>query len=167
MITWSRLARMKLCPVFPGSWQCYKFFINYIMRLNFKSFMPTGPDPSFVPPGSSFAGTKFSLASTHLSGMKKLINTSVWKIPQKYISIDRRYFNCVFATHMTSICKKKVNKYLRSSNRRSSAKKLFLKILRYSQENTYVGVSLQVFTSAILLKRDTKAYVFQRILRNF
>ena len=38
-----------------------------------------------------FTWTKFSyvIASVRPSGMKKLINTSVWKSPQKYISIDR------------------------------------------------------------------------------
>ena len=35
---------------------------------------------------------------------------------------------------------------------------MLLKILQYSQENTYTGVSLRTFKSAILLKRDSKAY---------
>ena len=63
------------------------------------------------------------------------------KYSYKYISIDRRYFYWVFTTHMTSICMKKVNKYFcrissfyRSSHRKCSAKKVFLKILKYSQE---------------------------------
>ena len=30
------------------------------------------------------------------------VNTTVWKNPQKYISVDQRYFYCIF-THMTSI----------------------------------------------------------------
>ena len=48
---------------------------------------------------------------------------------------DRIYFYSVFTTHMTSICEKKVDKYLcrisssyRSSHRRCSGKKVFLKI---------------------------------------
>ena len=31
----------------------------------------------------------------------------VWKNPKKYISIDRRYFFCIFTTHMMSIYEKK------------------------------------------------------------
>ena len=65
------------------------------------------------------------------------------------------------------ICDKKVNKYLcrislfyRSSHRRRSEKKVFLKISQYSQENTCVGVSLQAFKSAIFLKRDFNTNVF-------
>ena len=33
--------------------------------------------------------------------------TQFEKNPQKYISIDRRYFYCIFMTHMTSIYEKK------------------------------------------------------------
>ena len=75
VITLSRLAGMKFCPVLTGSRQCYKLFINYILRLHVKSFIPARRDPSFVLPGSRFAGTKFFhvIASTRLSGMKKLI----------------------------------------------------------------------------------------------
>ena len=64
------------------------------------------------------------------------------------------------------ICEKKVNKcpcgissFYRSIQRRYSAKKVFLKILQYSQKNTFVGVSLQAFRFAILLTRDTSSYV--------
>ena len=35
------------------SWQCYKLFINYILRLHVKSFIPARWE-------SSFTGTKFS-----------------------------------------------------------------------------------------------------------
>ena len=62
---------------------------------------------------------------------------------------------------MASSVRKKVNKYLcrillfyGSSHRRCSAKKVFLKILKNSNENTCVGVSLQVFRSANLFKGD-------------
>ena len=83
VITWSRLAGMKFCLVLPGSRQCYKLFINYILQLRVKSFIPARKDPSFVLPGFHFAGTKFYhvIATAHLNGMKKLINTSVWKYP--------------------------------------------------------------------------------------
>ena len=66
---------VKFCPALPGSRQCYKFFINYIFRLHVKRFIPARRDPSFVQPGSRFAGTKFShvIASTRLGGIKKLI----------------------------------------------------------------------------------------------
>ena len=72
VITWSRLAGMKFCPVLPRSWQCYKLFINYILRLHVKSGIPPWPDL----PRSRFAGTKFShvIASAHLSGMKQWVN---------------------------------------------------------------------------------------------
>ena len=74
VITWSRLAGMKLCPVFPR--QSYKFFINYILRLFLKSFIPVKWDTSLLLPESRFAGTKFShvIASARLGGMKKFIH---------------------------------------------------------------------------------------------
>ena len=83
VITWSRLAGMKFCLVLPGSRQCYKLFINYILRLHVKSYIPARQDPSFVLPGFHFTGTKFYhvIATARLNGMKKLINTSVWKYP--------------------------------------------------------------------------------------
>ena len=50
-------------------------------------------------------------------------------------------------------------------------KKLFLKILQYSQENTWFGVSffmkIQVFIPVNLLKRDSNTDVFLWILLNF
>ena len=75
VITWSRLAGMKFCSALPGSRQCYKLVINYILRLHVKRFIPARRYPSFVQPGSRFAGTKFShvIASARLGGIKKLI----------------------------------------------------------------------------------------------
>ena len=92
VITRSRLTKMKLYPVFPGSRQCYELIINYILRLHVKSFILARLDPSFTLPGSRFARAKFShvIASVRLSVMKKLINTPVWKYLKKYVSIDRR-----------------------------------------------------------------------------
>ena len=91
MIAWSRLAGMKFCLVLPGSRQCLKLFINYILWLHVKSFIPARREPSFVLPQSCFAGTKFSrvIASTCLSGIKKLMNTSVWK---KIIEVHLKRF---------------------------------------------------------------------------
>ena len=104
-IKWSQLAGMKFCLALPGSRQCYKLFINYILRLHVKRFIPARRNLSFIQPGSHFAGTKFFhvIASARLGGIKKLIK----KYPQKYIPIDRRYFCYVFTTHMTPICEKK------------------------------------------------------------
>ena len=81
MITWSRLAEMKLCEALPGSRHCYKLYINYVLRLHIKRFIPAKHDLSFVQPGSCFAGTKFFhvIASFHLYGIKKLIkNVHRW-----------------------------------------------------------------------------------------
>ena len=66
---------MKFCPALPGSRQCYKLFINYILRLQVKRFIPVRRDPSFVQPGSRFAEMKFShvIASARLDGIKKFI----------------------------------------------------------------------------------------------
>ena len=64
-------------------------------------------------------------------------------------------------------CLCRISSFYRSSYRRCSNKKVLLKISQYSQENTCVEVSLQVFRFAILLIRDTNIYVFLRILRNF
>ena len=58
-----------------------------------------------------------------------------------------------------------------SSHVRCSLKKVFLKILLISQENTCVGVSflikLQVWGPATLLKRDYNTYVFLWNQQNF
>ena len=72
VITWSWLAEVEFCTVLLGSRKCYKLFINYILQLHVKSFIPTNRDPFFVVPGSSLAGTKFShvIASAHLNGIK-------------------------------------------------------------------------------------------------
>ena len=122
------VSRDEILPALPGSRQCYKLFINQILLLHVKSFIPARRDSSFEQPGSRFAGTKFShvIALARLDGIKKLIK----KYPQKYISIDQRYFYCVFTTHRTSSVRKKVNKYVcrissfyRSSHRRCSARK--------------------------------------------
>ena len=146
---------MKFCPALSGSQQCYKLFINYILRLHVKRFIPARRDPSFVQPGSRFAGTKFShvIASARLGGIKKLIIEDISIVS---LRLMRR-----------QSARKKVNKYLcrissfyRSSHRICSAKKVFLKILQYSQENTCVGVSMRAFRSAILSKRDSNADVF-------
>ena len=67
--------RDEILSHFAGSRQCYKLFINYIMRLHVKHFILAKRDPSFVQPGSRFARTKFShvIASAHLGRIKKLI----------------------------------------------------------------------------------------------
>ena len=55
-----------------------------------------------------FTWTKFSyvIASVRPSGMKKLINISLKKSTEVH-SIDRRYFYCIFMTHMAPIFEKK------------------------------------------------------------
>ena len=60
---------------FAGSGQCYKLFKNYILRLHVKRFILARRNPSFVQPGSRFAGTKFShvIASARQGGIKMLI----------------------------------------------------------------------------------------------
>ena len=70
---------MKFCPILPGSRQCYRFFVRYILWLHVKSFILARRDPLFVLPGSRFAETKLShvIASSRLSEIKKLINTLV------------------------------------------------------------------------------------------
>ena len=139
------------------------------MRLHGKSLIPPRRDPAFVLPGSRFAGTKFShvIASARLSGMKKL--THQFENISLKISI---HFNraeifllCFYDAYDVNLWGKKVNRYLcrislfyRSSHRMGSAKKRFLKISQYSQENT--EVSLQGYRSAILSKRDSNSDVF-------
>ena len=160
MITWCRLAGMKFCPALPRSRQCYKLFINYILRLHAKRFIPTRRDPSFVQPGSRFAGMKFShvIVSARLGEIKKLIIEDI-----SIVSLRPIWRQSV---------RKKVNKYLwRISSLyrkpKSSAKEVFLKFLQYSQENTYIGVSWWTFKSVVLSKKNSKADVFLWILRNF
>ena len=69
------IGRDEILSRLAGSRQCYKLFINYILRLRVKSFIPARRDPSFVLPGSRFTGTKFSHvnASTRLREGKMLI----------------------------------------------------------------------------------------------
>ena len=57
-------------------------------------------------------------------------------------------------------CVCRISSFYGSSQRRRSAKKVFLKISQYSQENTCAGVYLQSFRSAILLKKDSTTDVF-------
>ena len=131
------VGRDEILSRFAGTRQCYKLFINYILRLHVKSFIPARRDPSFVLPGSRFAEAKFShVTSARLSGMKKLINTSVWKYSWKYISIDRSkiFLLCFCDAYDINLWGKKVKKCLcrissfyRSSHRRRSCKKGVLK----------------------------------------
>ena len=114
VITWSRLAEMKFCPVLPGSRQCYKLFINYILGIHVKSFIPVKRGPTFVLPGSRFAGTKFShvIALACLSGMKKLINSSLWKNPKstsRKIEVFLLYF---YDAYEVNLWQKNVSKCL-------------------------------------------------------
>ena len=156
MITWSRFAGMKFCPALPGSRQYSKLFINFILWLHGKSFIPARQDPAFVLPGSRFAGTKFSheIASVRLSATKNLIKKLSIEV---HFNRSKIFLLCFYEVYDVSLWEK-INKCLislfyRSSHRRCSAKKVFLKILQYSQEKTWV--SLQVFRFVILLGRDT------------
>ena len=69
------VSRNEIQSRFAGILAVYKLFINYILQLHVKRFIPAGRDPSFVQPGSRFSGTKFShvIASAGLGGIKKLI----------------------------------------------------------------------------------------------
>ena len=44
-ITLTKFAGMKFCFILPGCRQCYKLFINYIVRLHVKCFILTRRDP--------------------------------------------------------------------------------------------------------------------------
>ena len=83
VITWSWLTGKNLWLVLPRSRWCYKLFINYILRLHVKSFIPARWSLSFALTGSWFSGTKFSnvITSACISGMRKLINAWVRKNP--------------------------------------------------------------------------------------
>ena len=54
VITWSRFAGMKFCPALPGFRQYSKLFINFILWLHGKSFIPARWDLAFVLPGRNF-----------------------------------------------------------------------------------------------------------------
>ena len=77
-----------------------------------------------------------------------------------YFNSTKIFLLCFYNSYNVNLWEKNVNKFLcrisssyRSSHRRCSAKKVFLKLLHYSRESTCVRVSLQGFRSAILLKR--------------
>ena len=156
---------LKICSKFTVDLPCpsaisIKLLCDYML-----SFIPARRDPSFVLPGSRFAGMKFYhvIASARLKWMKKLI---------KKISIEVHFnrskiFLCFCDAYDVNLWEKKASKRLckissfyRGSHRRCSAKKVFLKILQYPQESTCVRVSLQALGFAILLIRDTNTYVF-------
>ena len=103
--------------------------------------------------GCQFVGTKFShvIASTCLSRMKKLMNISVWKYPQKYISIEQHIWHKSVRNKVNK-CLCRISSFYRNSHGRCSAKMLFLNILHDSWE-TPVLDSLQASRSAVLLKR--------------
>ena len=93
---WLHDTMIKFCPVLSGSRQCYKLLINYILRLYVKSFIPARRDPSFVMPGSRFAGMEFShiIDSAYLSGMKKCFNTCLhtivgWNLTDSFWNISK------------------------------------------------------------------------------
>ena len=149
---------MKFCPILPRSQQYYRFSMNYILRLPVDSFIPARRDPLFVLPGSRFAETKFShvIASARLSGMKKLINTHI-------STIDRRYFYCVFTTHMTSICEKITNIFVEFHHFTEAATGVFCKKGEYFAIFTRKHLCWSLFagpSSAILLKGDSKTNAF-------
>ena len=85
--------------------------------------------PFFLQRGSHFAGTKFShvIASARLSGMKKLINTSVWK----YLwDVPFQFPLCFYDSCDVNLWEKnvlnRISSFYRSSHRRYSAKNVFL-----------------------------------------
>ena len=73
-ITWSWVAGMKFCPVLPGSWQCHKLFMNYILRLHLKFSSRQGRIPILYCRDSSLVGQSFPTVSARLSRMKKQFN---------------------------------------------------------------------------------------------
>ena len=89
-------------PVWPGwnpvpfCWDPGSIFINYILRLHVKSFIPARRDPSFVLLESCFAEMKFSnvIASSRISGMNKLVQGLFiwrWADPVRRASWDDFY----------------------------------------------------------------------------
>ena len=66
-------------------------------------------DPSFELPGSRFATTKFShvVTSARLSRMQSQLTHKFQKKAFRYISINRRYYQCSLTMYMMSVCEKK------------------------------------------------------------
>ena len=73
VITWSRLGGIKFYSFLSEFWQCYKLFINYILRLHVQSLNLVSRNLSFLLLRSRFVRTKFShvIASVCRSGLKK------------------------------------------------------------------------------------------------
>ena len=137
--------------------------------------MPARQDYSFVLPGSCFAEAKlpYVIASARLYGMKNLTKTSAWRYPQKYISIDRRYFCCALQRiWRQSMRKKLANVFVEFCDFTQVATEMFckkgiVKIFCKIPRKTPFTVSLETFKSAILLKRDANLHVFLWMFRNF
>ena len=74
-------------------------------------------------------------------------------------------------TEILLISERLESNFTRGSHRRSSIKKMFLKISQYSQENTCARVSfslkLQASGLKLYLKRDSSTGVFLWIFQNF
>ena len=146
VITWSQLAGMKFYPVLLF---CYKFFINYILWLHVKSFIPARRDPSFELLGSHFIRSKFShvIASTPpLSGTKIFFKLISLKIPIEVhfniLKIFLLFLRCIWCQSV----RKKVNICLCGILFYGSSHR------RYSQGNICVGVfaGLQVCNCTFL-----------------
>ena len=123
------------------------------LQLHAKSFIPARQDSSFVLPASCFARTT--------NGMKKLINTSVWKYPLKYI--DQRYFYYIFTIHMTSICENFI--ILQMQPWRHSAKEVCLKFSKYSQGTCVLESHCRASGLQFYQKRGCNTDVFLWILQ--
>ena len=85
MIIWLGFTEMKFCTVLPGSQQCYKLFINYILRLHVKCL-------------SWQYGIPLLYCRNEIFPRNRLSPPSVWKSYSLRISIpiDQRYFYYVF-----------------------------------------------------------------------
>ena len=115
-ITWSRLTGMKFCPVLSGSCQFQDSGIpdpgtlhKLYLMITCEKFHPGKMETFFSTAGIPLCLDK-TFSCNHFSSPRRDENvsyTSVWKNPKKYISIDRRFFFCIFTTYMTSIYEKK------------------------------------------------------------
>ena len=113
VITWSRLAGMKFSPTLPGSWQCCKLFINYILWLHIKCFIPARQDPSFVQPGYLCQDKIFPCNCFSPPRWDKKVN---WKISlEVHFNRSKIFILCfyedIYIMFFQSV-RKKVNKYL-------------------------------------------------------
>ena len=100
------------------------------------------------------------MRNTYVSWDEK--HTSVWKNPNKNISIDPRYFHCVFKMHMTSAYENKsfaISWIINSWRINNSSKSFFKSVEIYDFCKLIFWSDFNVFLASIFLNANMHAII--------